>query len=132
MPSSLENLKQAIAQLQLGIRLLSQKALIKQNIEYEAVMAITEALRCWVWQFLTEMAIFWSGLTDVLISLIANVPIESFTRCSNVGSIPGTGLGLAIVQKSVNCLNGQIIVDSILGVGTTFTVIRLLYKLAEG
>lgn len=47
---------------------------------------------------------------------------ESFHRASNVGTIPGTGLGLAIVKKCVDLHGGQITVDSVLGVGTTFIV----------
>ena len=47
---------------------------------------------------------------------------ESFHRASNVGTIPGTGLGLAIVKKCVDLHGGQITVDSVLGVGTTFVV----------
>lgn len=47
---------------------------------------------------------------------------ESFHRASNVGTIPGTGLGLAIVKKSVDLQGGHIRVDSVEGVGTTFTV----------
>ncbi|NEQ25275.1 MAG: sensor histidine kinase, partial [Microcoleus sp. SIO2G3] len=47
---------------------------------------------------------------------------ESFHRASNVGTIPGTGLGLAIVKKCVDLHGGQITVDTVLGIGTTFVV----------
>ena len=47
---------------------------------------------------------------------------ESFHRASNVGTISGTGLGLAIVKKCVDLHRGQITVDSVVGMGTTFTV----------
>lgn len=47
---------------------------------------------------------------------------ESFYRASNAGNIQGTGLGLAIVKKCVDLHQGQIQVDSEVGVGTTFTV----------
>ncbi|NJM72251.1 MAG: response regulator [Scytonema sp. RU_4_4] len=47
---------------------------------------------------------------------------ETFHRASNVGSIPGTGLGLSIVKKCVELHQGQIYLESQVGVGTTFTV----------
>jgi len=47
---------------------------------------------------------------------------ESFYRASNAGTIQGTGLGLAIVKKCVDLHQGQITVESQVGVGTTFTV----------
>lgn len=53
---------------------------------------------------------------------------DSFTRCSNVGSIPGTGLGLAIVKKSVDLQGGQITLNSVVGFGTTFTVTLPIYQ----
>ena len=47
---------------------------------------------------------------------------NSFHRASNVGSIIGTGLGLTIVKKCVDLHKGEIIVDSEVNNGTTFTV----------
>ncbi|HEY9637096.1 MAG TPA: PAS domain S-box protein [Coleofasciculaceae cyanobacterium] len=47
---------------------------------------------------------------------------EFFHRGSNVGTVAGTGLGLAIVKKCVDLHRGQIAVDSVLDVGTTFTL----------
>lgn len=47
---------------------------------------------------------------------------ETFHRASNVGNIPGTGLGLSIVKKCVELHQGQIYLESQVGVGTTFTV----------
>ncbi len=47
---------------------------------------------------------------------------ESFHRATNVGNIPGTGLGLSIVKKCVDTHQGEIAVESELGVGTTFIV----------
>lgn len=54
----------------------------------------------------------------------ADLPLlfESFYRAPNVGTIPGTGLGLAIVKKCVDLHKGHISVDSVVGIGTTFTV----------
>jgi signal transduction histidine kinase len=47
---------------------------------------------------------------------------QPFQRADNVGTIPGTGLGLAIVKKCVDAHGGEIIVNSQVEVGTTFTV----------
>ncbi|MUG93803.1 response regulator [Scytonema sp. UIC 10036] len=47
---------------------------------------------------------------------------ETFHRASNVGRIQGTGLGLSIVKKCVDLHQGQIQLESEVGVGTTFTV----------
>jgi len=38
------------------------------------------------------------------------------------GSESSTGLGLSIVKKYINAMNGDVLVDSKLGVGTTFTI----------
>ena len=48
---------------------------------------------------------------------------QPFHRGENVGGIAGTGLGLAIVKKCVDAHGGEIIVNSEVGIGTTFTVI---------
>lgn len=52
---------------------------------------------------------------------------ESFHRGQNVGKIPGTGLGLCIVKKLVHLHGGKILLNSQVGVGTTFTVTLPLY-----
>jgi signal transduction histidine kinase len=53
---------------------------------------------------------------------------EPFHRGENVRNISGTGMGLAIVKKCVDTYGGEILVDSQIGVGSTFTVILPLIK----
>ena len=47
---------------------------------------------------------------------------QPFYRASNIDNIPGTGMGLAIVKKCVDAHNGEILVNSKVGLGTTVTV----------
>jgi PAS domain S-box-containing protein len=47
---------------------------------------------------------------------------EPFYRAKNVGNIPGTGLGLSIVRQLIELHQGQVDVESQVGVGTIFTV----------
>ncbi|MEH2306042.1 MAG: ATP-binding protein [Nostoc sp.] len=48
---------------------------------------------------------------------------EPFHRASNTGNIPGMGLGMSIVKQAVDLHGGEIIVESAIDAGTTFTVI---------
>lgn len=47
---------------------------------------------------------------------------DPFYRGQNVENIVGTGLGLAVVKKCLDLHQGEIIVESELGVGTTFII----------
>ena len=47
---------------------------------------------------------------------------KSFSRASNVDTIPGSGLGLVIVKSCVELHGGNISLDSQVGRGTKFTV----------
>lgn len=54
----------------------------------------------------------------------------SFTRASNVGHRPGTGLGLVIVQRCVQKHGGEITLESVVGVGTTVTILLPVFSAA--
>lgn len=47
---------------------------------------------------------------------------EPFHRATNVGATAGTGLGLTIVKESVELHGGEITVESVVDVGTRFTL----------
>jgi signal transduction histidine kinase len=54
---------------------------------------------------------------------------EKFYRAGNVPKgVGGSGLGLAIVKSIIDNHQGRIWVDSLLGRGTTFTVVLPVYK----
>jgi signal transduction histidine kinase len=55
---------------------------------------------------------------------IADQPniFELFYRASNANQLPGTGIGLTVVKKAVELQNGTITVDSVVGIGSTFTI----------
>ena len=70
-----------------------------------------------------EQAVFQIKDSGIGIPVVDQQQIfEPFYRGSNVDSIPGTGLGLSIVKTLVDLHGGQIAVESVVGVGTTFTV----------
>ena len=47
---------------------------------------------------------------------------ENFYRAKNVGTINGTGLGLTLIKKIVDLYGGDIHVESVVDVGTTFKI----------
>jgi signal transduction histidine kinase len=47
---------------------------------------------------------------------------EPFYRCQNVDNIVGSGLGLSVVKKCVECHQGEINLESQVGIGTIFTI----------
>lgn len=47
---------------------------------------------------------------------------QPFERATNVGSIKGTGIGLYIVKQAVERHQGNISIESQIGVGTTFII----------
>ncbi len=51
-----------------------------------------------------------------------NTIFEPFKRGNNVEQIGGTGLGLSIVRKAVDALKGELVLNSLLGVGSEFVV----------
>lgn len=53
---------------------------------------------------------------------------QTFSRCSNVGKVQGTGLGLAIVKHCVDLYQGEIAIESEVGIGTT-AIVRLPLQL---
>ena len=56
---------------------------------------------------------------------------DRFTKASNGGVRDGSGLGLYIVRQLVSCLDGEITMNSELGVGTK-TIVSLPVKLSSG
>ncbi len=47
---------------------------------------------------------------------------EPFCRGRNAGNVTGSGLGMAVVKKCLDLHQGELNVDSQIGVGTTFTI----------
>lgn len=55
-----------------------------------------------------------------------------FFRGSNIGVTPGVGLGLVIIKECVDLHGGEILVESEVGKGTTFTVTLPLSQPSQG
>jgi signal transduction histidine kinase len=47
---------------------------------------------------------------------------EPFCRGRNAGNVTGSGLGMAVVKKCLDLHQGELSVESQLGIGTTFTI----------
>lgn len=60
-----------------------------------------------------------------------NQLFEPFHRASNVGNISGTGLGMAIIKHAVDLHRGTIQMQSVVGVGSIFTI-QLPYVKQQG
>lgn len=75
-----------------------------------------------------------SGLINSDVSISRNEILNliftpGFTTADRTSDISGRGIGLDVVQKSISKLNGQIVVESVSGKGTTF-IIKLPLSLA--
>ncbi len=57
---------------------------------------------------------------------------QSFHRARNVADRPGTGLGLVLVKRCVELHGGSITWESLMGKGTTFTVLLPLFPVLPG
>ena len=51
-----------------------------------------------------------------------NNVFERFWRADQSGHIPGTGLGMSLVKEIIEMFKGEILIDSELGKGSTFTI----------
>jgi PAS domain S-box-containing protein len=51
-----------------------------------------------------------------------NTIFNPFSRGQNVDLIQGTGLGLSIAKEAIDVMKGKILIKSVIGKGTTFTV----------
>ena len=56
---------------------------------------------------------------------------DRFTKATNAGAREGSGLGLYIARQLVSCLNGEILLNSELGVGTN-AIVSLPVKVSNG
>jgi signal transduction histidine kinase len=48
---------------------------------------------------------------------------ERFYRADTTGTTPGTGLGMSIVKEIMEIHGGDILIDSVFGVGTSVTLL---------